>query len=153
MTRPIPDIDDPDFAPFWEGTAQSELRLVHCADCDKPRWPPRPICGWCRSLDFEWRAISPEGRLYTWTVAEHQTTPDIPAPYVVGIVEVHADPVVRMLGQVVCDPEHLRIGMQLTAQFDRVSDEAILVNWTSATPVPGDNLPSAPYAEALDGLG
>jgi len=133
MTRPLPDIDDPEFAPFWAGAAAGELLLVFCSSCDRPRWPPRPICAHCQSFELEWRAVDARGRLYTWTGVEHQTTRDLPPPYVVGLVEIADHPDVRLLGQIVdVAPGVLRIGMPMVARFDAVADGLTLVNWTGA---------------------
>jgi uncharacterized OB-fold protein len=131
MTQPLPDVHDPEFAPFWAGAAEGELRLVFCSRCQHPRWPPRPICPDCGWFDFEWRRVRPEGHLYTWTIVEHQTTPGIPPPYVVGLVEVSEYRGVRLLGQIVGDfPRPLQIGMSVVARFDRISDAVTLVNWS-----------------------
>ena len=130
MTRPLPDIHDPGFAPFWAGTAAGELRIVFCSDCDQPRWPPRPVCGHCRSFELDWRPVTPTGHLHTWTGVEHQTASDLPPPYVVGLVEIREHPTVRLLGRIVgTDPSRLRVGLPLTARFDPVTDEVTLVNW------------------------
>ena len=134
MSRPLPNVADREFAPFWEGTALGELRLVFCTACGEVRWPPRPICDRCRSFELEWRAVDPRGGLYTWTVVEHRTTADIPPPYVVGLVDIADHPGVRLLGQVVAEPDALAVGMPLVARFDRVTDDVTLVNWE---PAPG----------------
>ena len=129
-SRPLPDVDDPEFAPFWAGTATGELRLVFCTRCNEVRWPPRPICAHCHSFEFDWRAVSARGRLYTWTGVEHQTTAGIEPPYVVALVEMADHPTVRLLGHVLADATTLTIGMPLVARFDPVADRVTLVNWT-----------------------
>jgi uncharacterized OB-fold protein len=131
MTRPLPDTDDLEFAPFWAGAAAGELRLVFCSSCDRPRWPPRPVCAHCHGFEFTWRAVEPHGRLYTWTGVEHQTTRDLPPPYIVGLVEIADHPGVRLLGQVIgVHHEALRIDMPMVARFDVLTDGVTLVNWT-----------------------
>ena len=80
-------------------------------------------------------ASRPQGRLYTWTVVEHQTTPGLPAPYTVGLVEIAGHPGVRLLGQITADASgSLWIGMPLKARFDRVGEGVTLVNWTPEDP-------------------
>jgi len=135
MTRPLPDVTDPEFAPFWEGAACGELRLVFCSQCQASRWPPRAICARCHSFAFEWRQVAARGNLYTWTVVEHQTTPGIQAPYAVGLVEIAGHPGVRLLGQVTRDAARpLEIGMPLAARFEHVAEGVTLVNWTPEDP-------------------
>ena len=137
MTRPLPDVGDPEFAPFWAGAVKGELRLVFCLQCQHPRWPPRAICPYCGDFNLEWRRVRAAGRLYTWTVVEHQTTPDIPPPYVVGLVEIEEHPSVRLLGHIVSDTQRLRIGLSVVARFDRVSEAVTLINWAPTEPREG----------------
>jgi uncharacterized OB-fold protein len=132
MSGPLPEIADPEFAPFWEGTASGELRLVFCTKCGTVRWPPRPICAHCQSFEFEWRAVRPEGRLYTWTGVEHKTTAGIDPPYVVGLVTITEHSTIRLLGQVLAANADLTMDMPLVAQFDEVAEGVTLVNWTPA---------------------
>lgn len=129
MSRPLPDVDDPEFAPFWSGTSAGELRLVFCARCDEVRWPPRPVCPRCRSFELEWRAVDPRGHLHTWTVVEHQTTADMPPPYVVGLVQIADHPTVRLIGQIDAGAASLVIDLPLTTRFDQVDERVTLVNW------------------------
>lgn len=131
MSRPLPDTSDPEFAPFWAGALAGELRLVFCSKCQQPQWPPRPMCGRCGGFEFDWRAVGTSGRLYTWTVVQHQTTPGLPPPYVVGLVELADHPGVRLLGQVIGDIGSLSAGMSLVARFDRQNDSVALVNWVA----------------------
>ena len=132
MSGPLPEIADPEFAPFWEGTAAGELRLVFCTTCGTVRWPPRPICAHCQSFEFEWRAVPPEGSLYTWTGVEHKTTAGIDPPYVVGLVTITEHPTIRLLGQVLAANADLTVDMPLVAQFDEVAEGVSLVNWAPA---------------------
>ena len=34
----LPDPEDEDARPFWEGTARGELRVQKCSACGHPRW-------------------------------------------------------------------------------------------------------------------
>src|ERR1700704_499044 len=62
----LPDVANPEVAPFWEGCALGELRVQACASCGRRRMPPRPMCPWCRSFDVRWDAMS--GRARVWSV-------------------------------------------------------------------------------------
>jgi uncharacterized OB-fold protein len=126
--RPLPDVDDPEFAPFWTGTARAELRIPRCTGCGRFGWPPRPVCPGCHGFGFAWETVPPRGLLYSWTVVGHQTMKGLPPPYVVGLVEL-ADGV-RLLGNVVgTEPAALRVGLPLAARFDGIADGVTLVNW------------------------
>lgn len=132
--RPLPDIEDPQFAPFWQGTARCELRVPRCAVCRAYGWPPRPVCAGCHGMDFRWEPAPAHGQLYTWTVVAHQTMQAFPPPYVVGLVELA--PGLRMLGNVVgVEPGALTVGLRLRAQFAPVAEAVTLVNWAPDDPV------------------
>ena len=52
MTMMLPVPDDVS-RPFWDGCAAGELRMQACGACGRLRFPPRPMCPWCRSTDVE----------------------------------------------------------------------------------------------------
>ena len=81
---------DPDTQPFWDGLGKDRLLLPHCAQCQKPRWPPGPMCPYCHSLETAWRDAPASGRLYSWVVVDHPTHPALrdQVPYVIAIVEL-----------------------------------------------------------------
>lgn len=115
---PVPDLDDPLFAPFWQGTAKGELRVQQCPKCKTAYWPPRAMCVLCESFDLAWITCNPRGRLFSWTIVGKATAKGFPdVPYVVAIVELD-QPNVRVVGNVVgIDPPDLRVGIPLHARF------------------------------------
>jgi uncharacterized OB-fold protein len=124
------DRDDSLFLPFWEGTEARELRVQQCGQCGRHRWPPRPICTNCQSMETKWVAVEPRGALYSWTVVGHQTVAGVAPPYAVGLVEL-PDIGVRLLGQIVgIEPSQLAIGMALRATFEASGAGVTLCNWT-----------------------
>lgn len=127
--RPV-DRDDPQFQPFWEGTEAGELRVQKCGNCGTLRWPPRPMCAKCQSSDTLWVPVAPRGTLFSWVGVGHQTVAGMPAPYVVGLVELANG--IRMLGQVIdVAPEALAIGMPLRVLFQPSPAGVTLANWTA----------------------
>ena len=60
----LPDPDDEDGKPFWDGTARGELMVQKCSGCGRRRIPPRPMCPDCRSLENEWVRLSGKGRVW-----------------------------------------------------------------------------------------
>ncbi|MEN3586198.1 OB-fold domain-containing protein [Streptomyces sp. ZYX-F-203] len=91
---------DADGAPFWRYAARGELRVQSCADCGRPRFPPRPCCPHCRSFAREWRAMSGRGRIWSYVVAHPPLPPAYAAlaPYHVVVVELADDPRIRLVG-------------------------------------------------------
>ena len=114
-----PDRFDPELKPYWDGTANGELRVQRCAACGTFRWPPRPACAHCGSLDTEWVRVPGRGELFSWTVVARSTLPDFAdqVPYVVGVVALEGVSV-RVIGRVETDdPDGVRMGMAVTAVF------------------------------------
>ena len=123
MLRPVPDADG---APFWEYAAQGELRVQACGDCGELRFPPRPCCPHCQSFASEWRAMSGQGRVWSYVVPHPPLLPDYAAqaPYNVIVVELADAPRIRLVGNLVTgpgaalgsfSPDRIRIGAKVQA--------------------------------------
>jgi len=133
---PLPDLSDPTFAPFWEGTREHTLKIQKCCACGTHRWPPRITCRSCRSTEVEWVAIPPRGTLYTYTVVGRPTAKGFSeVPYVVGFVTLDDVPGVRIIGNVVdIEPSGVAIGMALEGGFVAAGPggEMTLIHWSPA---------------------
>lgn len=118
---PIRDPFDLD-APFWRAAADNRLVIQRCSDCRTWRWGPEWVCHVCHSLKFAYEEVRAEGRLYSWSRAWHAPLPALNAatPYLVGIVELHHAGNVRIVGNLLDNPETSPvIGSQLDAVFER----------------------------------
>lgn len=141
--RPIlPDTEDPESGPFWEGAARGELRVQKCSDCGHLRMPPRPMCPECRSLAKQWVALSGRGRVWSFVVAHPPLLPAYMefAPYNVIAVELEEDPSLRLVGNLVAraegppneiDPASIEIGEPVRVVFHPVED-VHLPRWVRA---------------------
>lgn len=138
----LPDIEDPEARPFWEGTARGELLVQKCSDCGRMRIPPRPMCPGCRSLANEWAPLSGKGRVWSFVVAHPPLLPAYMehAPYNVIVVELDEDPSLRLVGNLVAsadgpldgvDPHGIQIGEPVRVVFARVED-VHLPRWVRA---------------------
>ncbi|WP_406493621.1 OB-fold domain-containing protein [Streptomyces sp. NBC_01604] len=122
-------VTDPDSAPFWRYAAQGELRVQACADCGELRFPPRPCCPRCQSFGSEWRAMSGQGRVWSYVVPHPPLLPEYAAlsPYNVVVVELVEAPHIRLVGNLVSepgdplnslDPHTIRIGARAHFAYD-----------------------------------
>ena len=118
-------------APFWEGTAQRELRIQRCTACGAHQFYPRPFCLGC-DADVIWVTARGTGVVYSRTTVRIPVTPALEPPYVVALVEIDEGP--RLL-TVLTDPD-LAIG-------DRVR-----VSWRQR-----GNGPPLPVFSPVDGDG
>jgi len=129
----LPDLDDVDSAPFWEGTAKGELLVQACASCGAQRIPPRPMCPACRSLQSGWSPVSGKGTIWSFIVPHPPLLPTFAelAPYAVITVSLDEDPSLRMVGNLVTgpdgaineiDPATIEIGQRVSVVFAKVED-------------------------------
>lgn len=132
----LPDLDEPESRPFWDGCAAGELRVQRCVDCELVTHPPRPMCPGCRSLRREWIATSGTGRIWSFVVPHPPLLPAYSAlaPYNVIVVELTEDPTVRFVGNLVAapgagidsvDPHSVTIGDAVRVVFDPVDDVSL----------------------------
>lgn len=133
-------LQDEDGAPFWEGTLAGELRMQACGGCGRLRFPPRPMCPWCRSMDVQWKTMSGQGTIWSFVVAHPPLLPAYAelAPYNVVVVALDEDPTLRLVGNVIAsedgpvnevDPATIEIGMPVRAVFQELAPGVALPRW------------------------
>lgn len=133
---PVPDLEDPLYAPYWAGTRAARLMIQRCGACRTPRWPPRHMCPACGSLAVEWAEHGARGTLFSWTVVGRATARGYAeVPYAVGIVTLDDAPSIRLVGTIVdVDLGMLAVGFPLQARFVPAgpAGEMTLVQWEPA---------------------
>ncbi len=138
----LPDVEDDDAGPFWQGTARGELLVQTCADCGQRRLPPRPMCPACRSVQHKWAPLSGRGTIWSFVVAHPPLLPAYQslAPYNVITVALDEDPQLRLVGNLVArpdgpinevDPVTIRIGEPVRVVFQQI-DDVFLPRWVRA---------------------
>jgi len=130
-TAPAPLLPTPDPLTqfFWDGVAQSELRIQRCRECRRYIHYPRPICRFCHSRDLAGERVSGAATLYSWTIATQAFHPFWVArvPYTLATVELAEQPRLMFLSQVVeCAESELRAGLPLEVTFERIAPELTL---------------------------
>ncbi|MBI3784705.1 MAG: OB-fold domain-containing protein [Deltaproteobacteria bacterium] len=129
----LPDPEDDDAAPFWQGTARGELLVQACAACGKRRMPPRPMCPSCGATTSRWEKLSGRGTIWSFVVPHPPLLPAYQelAPYNVITVATDDDANLRFIGNLVAtphgainevDPATIRIGESVRVVFQQVED-------------------------------
>ena len=138
----LPDLETEDGAPFWAGTARGELLVQACGSCGRWRFPPRPMCPYCRSTKTRWEPASGNATIWSYVVPHPPLLPayaDL-APYNVIVVALDEDPNIRMVGNLLAspdgvinevDPATIRIGEPVRVVFQQV-DDVSLPRWIRA---------------------
>ncbi len=119
----------PETAPYWEGTAQGELRIQRCRACDRAYFYPRSSCPHCASTDVSWITATGRGRLHTYLIS-HRAAPGFgdQVPYAIAVVELEEGP--RMMTNIVGvdnTPEALELDMALEVAFELRGDHYVPV--------------------------
>jgi uncharacterized OB-fold protein len=138
----LPDVDDPESAPFWQGCARGELLVQSCGSCGARRMPPRPMCPACRSLEVRWEPTSGRASIWSFVVPHPPLLPAYQevAPYNAIVVALEEDPAIRFVGNLVAgpdgpinevDPATIEIGEPVRVVFQRVEDVS-LPRWMRA---------------------
>lgn len=122
--RPLP-FPDNDTKEFWDGAKRHELLVQRCSQCGGYRYPPRPICPKCLSMDFKWEKASGKGEVYTFIIVRVPPRPDWARddlPYVLATIKLEEG--VRMISNIVdCKPEDVKIGDKVQVVFDDVTEQ------------------------------
>jgi uncharacterized protein len=114
---PVPHIGD-DNRDFWTGGRKGELLIVRCNDCGYYIHPPSPRCPRCLSENVEPRAVSGQGRVYTYTINRRAWSPGLDVPYVIAIVQLDEQPDLRLMTNIVgCSVGEVAIDMPVRVEF------------------------------------
>ncbi|MCA9509355.1 MAG: Zn-ribbon domain-containing OB-fold protein [Myxococcota bacterium] len=118
--RPAPNASR-DGAFFWEGCKRGVLLGQRCASCKRFRFPPRPMCPHCQSVEREEVELSGRATLYSWAKPVHPPLPMFPPGYLIALVELEEG--MRMLSNL-CDvePADIEVGMPLEVFFAPTAD-------------------------------
>ena len=111
----------PEFAGFVESARRNVLAFPHCRSCGRFHWYPMPRCPHCRATDLEWKPVSGQGRLFSFTVVRHAFDKNRRdrLPYVVGLVTFADAPGVRFITNVIgTDGSGLSIDQPLEPVFE-----------------------------------
>lgn len=102
-----------DTSEFWAAAREGRLVVQYDRATGKPQWFPRGLSLASGRRDLEWRQVSGNGTLYSWTVT-HSPWPghEDRVPYVCALVDL--DEGVRMLTNVInTDPVTLEVGQRV----------------------------------------
>ena len=132
--KPLPN-PQPEWDYYWEKAQAHELWLMHCDDCGKAYFYPRPICPNCFSRNTRWRQSSGKGVLHAFSIVHRAPHPGFVdmVPYVACIIELEDG--VRFptnLIEVEPEPANIKVGMAVEVVFDDVTDKITLPKFRPA---------------------
>ena len=94
-------------APFWAGLAEEKICLQRCGDCREWQWGPEWICHHCHSEAVGFEEAPGPGVIFSYERVWHPVHPALKdqGPYVVVLVELPDAGHVRVVGNLLGDPE------------------------------------------------
>ena len=109
--------------PFWDAAKQRKLVVQYDPDSRSYQWWPRAVSVKTGKMNLEWKEVSGNGTLYSYTVTH------VPAlgfeervPYLVGLVEL--DEGVRIISTLSgITEDNVSIGMPLRVSWEQLTDE------------------------------
>lgn len=107
----------PDTEFFWLGLRDHELRIQQCTDCKTFRMPPRPMCGKCQSLNWNYVVSTGRGTVYSFVMPQYPPLPFLQYPYVVALIEL--DEGVRIVSNLTdVEPSDIEVGMPVEVYYE-----------------------------------
>jgi len=118
--------------PAADALKDGRLTLQYCANCHRCRQPIAPVCPYCGSSSFDWKASTGRGVAVSWVRYPRSYLPAFEAlvPYVVLCVELAEGP--RLFGRLVDKNVEPRIGMRVSAVIERWADGGHAVAFAAA---------------------
>lgn len=109
---------------YWEKTKENELALPYCNKCDEFFFYPRNRCPKCMSKDTEFRTVSGEGTLISYTTIYHPPKDEFKkiTPYINTLVRLKEG--IRMMGNMKVENEkELKINMPVEVTFIEMEEK------------------------------
>ena len=124
LPAPAPAPDGLD-KPFWEALAQEQLVAQRCANCQRWQWGPEWICHRCLGSELNFEPLDAKARIYSYERVWHPVHPALKdqGPYLVVLVEFPDADDIRMVGNLLGDPEQeVLIGTDVVPVFEHHRD-------------------------------
>lgn len=130
--KPLP-LVTPTTKPYWDGLNEGIVKLQYCGSCDKHIFYPRSHCPTCLTQQLDWKEISGEGTLHTFTITSQPTAPHFADEVPQMLAMVDLDVGVRMTSTLTnVEPENIKVGMRVKPFFDTLSDDVTLLRFQPA---------------------
>jgi hypothetical protein len=121
--KPVP-VMQPWTRKFWEAAKDNTLLIQKCKDCDSNIFFPKKVCPECWSENLRWQEACGKAKVYTFTTMLAMVEPVFikDLPYVIAMVDLEEG--IRMTTRIVnCNPDDVKIGMDVEVVFEKLSEE------------------------------
>ncbi|MAY75399.1 MAG: DNA-binding protein [Phycisphaerae bacterium] len=88
--------------PFWDNLTRGIFTTTRCDSCNRPSFPPKPICPHCWTDQVSWIELEGAGTLYSKTTVHAGPAAFVrDLPYSVGIIDL--DEGLRIAARIIGD--------------------------------------------------
>ena len=122
MEKPLP-VPTHISQPFWDALREKKVRIQYSPSTDQWIFYPRVLAPRTLANDLEWREISGNGTVYTYSVAYRPTAPPWmnSLPQLLAVVEFDEGP--RITTELMnIEPDAIKVGMRVKPVFFDVPD-------------------------------
>ena len=112
---------------YWEGLKEHKLRAQKCSNCGSLRLYPRPMCGECYSMEFEWKDLKGTVKIHSWATSHHPFHAGFKniTPYLTVTVDLNEG--LRLQAPMYNhSSDESFIGMDVSVAFENVDEELTL---------------------------
>lgn len=127
-------VKTPVSAPFWDALAEHRIRIQYSPSLQQYVFYPRILAPGTLADDLEWREISGDGTLYTFTIARKPVSPHFAnsVPQLLAVVQWDEGPHLST-EMVNVDPADIQVGMRVKPVFfDYPDDDVTLLRYEPA---------------------
>lgn len=115
--RMLPRITDIN-RPFWTGGADGELHVQYCAACNRWQLPAEETCTACGGTP-EFRAVSGDATVFTYTTNFQPFHPNIPPPNLIAVVTLAEQDDLRLMTNLInCTEDDVSVGDAVKVRFE-----------------------------------
>ena len=115
--RLLPKVTDTN-RPFWTGGSDGRLHLQYCASCQRWQLPSVADCPGCGGT-LEFRPVSGDATVFTYTTNHQQFHPNIPPPNLIAVVTLAEQDDLRLMTQLIdCTEDDVEIGDAVQVRFE-----------------------------------
>jgi uncharacterized OB-fold protein len=119
--------------PYWQGTKQKKLLVQYDRKVGRYQWYPRPTSRFTgQQSDLEWREISGDGEVYSFTLVRRARPPfQGHEPFFIAVVTMPED--IEIMGNTVgISHQEMMVGLKVKPYWHPLPDGFHMLMWQKA---------------------
>ena len=110
---------------WWDACDAGKVLIQRCKNCGALRHPPRPMCGECQSMEWDYIESTLDGEIMSYTCLRHPVIPGYPKDPMIAVIKL-AEGTHFVANIVGCTYEDLSIGMKVKGKVEQVDEKTVL---------------------------